>query len=70
LNRTSEGKRGSSVCGLIEAAENAWLAWAHDFDLYRSIAATFQTLLGASFVANSAAQASGAALTTASAEIK
>jgi uncharacterized protein with beta-barrel porin domain len=69
LNRTSEGKRGSSVCGLIEA-ENAWLAWAHDFDPDRSIAATFQTLPGASFVANSAAQASGAALTTASAEIK
>ena len=34
------------------------LAWAHDFDPDRSIAATFQTLPGASFVVNGAAQAS------------
>ena len=32
-------------------------AWAHDFDPDRSIAATFQTLPGASFVVNGAAQA-------------
>jgi uncharacterized protein with beta-barrel porin domain len=46
------------------------LAWAHDFDPDRSIAATFQTLPGASFVVNGAAQASDSALTTASAEMK
>ncbi|HEX9468575.1 MAG TPA: autotransporter domain-containing protein, partial [Bradyrhizobium sp.] len=46
------------------------LAWAHDFNPDRSIAATFQTLPGASFVVNGAAQASDSALTTASAEMK
>jgi len=43
------------------------LAWAHDFDTDRSVAATFQTLPGASFVVNGAAQASDSVLTTASA---
>ena len=46
------------------------VAWAHDFDPDRNIAATFQALPGASFVVNGAAQASDSALTTASAEIK
>jgi uncharacterized protein with beta-barrel porin domain len=46
------------------------LGWAHDFDPDRSIAATFQTLPGASFTVNGAAQASEAALTTVSAELK
>jgi outer membrane autotransporter protein len=46
------------------------LAWAHDYDPNRSIAATFQTLPGASFVVRGAAQASDSALTTASAELK
>jgi uncharacterized protein with beta-barrel porin domain len=46
------------------------VAWAYDFDPDRSIAATFQTLPGASFVVNGAAQASSSALTTASAEMK
>jgi uncharacterized protein with beta-barrel porin domain len=46
------------------------LAWAHDFNPDRNIAATFQTLPGASFVVNGAAQAHDAALTTASAEMK
>src|ERR1700730_12060041 len=45
-------------------------AWAHDFNSDRNIAATFQTLPGASFVVNGAAQAHDAALTTASAEMK
>ena len=45
-------------------------AWAHDYDPDRSIAATFQSLPGASFVVNGAAQASDSALTTASAEMK
>jgi autotransporter-associated beta strand protein len=46
------------------------LAWAHDFDPDRTIAATFQALPGASFVVNGAAQAHDSALTTASAELK
>ena len=46
------------------------LAWAHDFDPNRSIAATFQSLPGASFVVNGAAQTSNSALTTASIEHK
>ena len=45
-------------------------AWAHDFNTDRNIAATFQTLPGASFVVNGAAQAHDAALFTASAEMK
>jgi uncharacterized protein with beta-barrel porin domain len=45
-------------------------AWAHDFQTNRSIAATFQSLPGASFVVNGAAPAHDAALTTASAEMK
>ncbi len=45
-------------------------AWAHDFNTDRSIAATFQTLPGASFVVNGAAQSADKALTTAAAEVK
>ncbi|WP_163158662.1 autotransporter outer membrane beta-barrel domain-containing protein [Bradyrhizobium uaiense] len=45
-------------------------AWAHDFNPDRSVAATFQTLPGASFVVSGAAQAADSALTTASAELK
>jgi uncharacterized protein with beta-barrel porin domain len=45
-------------------------AWAHDYDPSRSIGATFQTLPGASFVVNGAAQASDSVLTTASIEMK
>ena len=45
-------------------------AWAHDFNPDRNVAATFQTLPGASFVVNGAAIASDSALTTASAEMK
>jgi uncharacterized protein with beta-barrel porin domain len=45
-------------------------AWAYDFDTDRNISAVFQTLPGASFVVNGAAQAHDLALTTASAEIK
>ena len=44
------------------------LAWAHDYDPNRSIASTFQSLPGASFVVNGAAQASDSALVTASVE--
>ncbi|MGJ5205591.1 autotransporter domain-containing protein [Bradyrhizobium sp. HKCCYLR20261] len=45
------------------------LAWAHDFNPDRSVAATFQTLPGASFVVNGAAQARDSALTTTSIEM-
>jgi autotransporter-associated beta strand protein len=45
-------------------------AWAHDYNPDRSIAATFQTLPGASFVVGGAAQAGDAALTTAAIERK
>jgi autotransporter-associated beta strand protein len=45
-------------------------AWAHDFDPNRAVGATFQTLPGASFVVNGAAQASDSALVTGSAEVK
>jgi outer membrane autotransporter protein len=45
-------------------------AWAHDYDPGRSIAATFQTLPGASFVVNGAAQAADSALVTAGLEKK
>lgn len=44
-------------------------AWAHDFDVDRSVTATFQTLPGASFVVNGARPARDAALTTVSAEV-
>ena len=46
------------------------LAWAHDYNPDRGIAATFQTLPGASFVVNGARHAANSALTTASAEWK
>jgi uncharacterized protein with beta-barrel porin domain len=46
------------------------VAWAHDFNTDRNIGATFQTLPGASFVVNGAAQASDSALVTASVEKK
>ena len=46
------------------------LAWAHDYNPDRSIGATFQTLPGASFVVNGAAQAPDSALTTAAVEMK
>jgi T5SS/PEP-CTERM-associated repeat protein len=45
-------------------------AWAHDFNPHHFSAATVQTLPGASFVVNGAAQARDAALTTVSAEVK
>jgi uncharacterized protein with beta-barrel porin domain len=48
----------------------ARFAWAHDYDPDRSIATTFQTLPGSSFVVNGAAQARDSALTSAAAEMK
>ncbi|WP_245334878.1 autotransporter domain-containing protein [Bradyrhizobium mercantei] len=46
------------------------VAWAHDFNSNRTVGAVFQTLPGAAFVVNGAAQASDSALTTASLEMK
>ena len=46
------------------------LTWAHDYITDRAIGATFQTLPGASFVVNGAAQSADKALTTAAAELK
>jgi len=46
------------------------VAWAHDFNPDRGIAATFQTLPGAGFVVNGAAMASDSALVTAAVEKK
>ncbi|MDE2376784.1 autotransporter domain-containing protein [Bradyrhizobium sp.] len=46
------------------------LAWAHDFNPDRNVAATFLTLPGASFVVNGAAMATDAALVTAAIEKK
>ncbi|RZN22442.1 autotransporter domain-containing protein [Bradyrhizobium sp. Leo121] len=45
-------------------------AWAHDFNPDRAASAVFQTLPGAAFVVNGAAQAADSALTTASLEMK
>jgi autotransporter-associated beta strand protein len=45
-------------------------AWAHDFNTDRNVTALFQTLPGASFIVNGAAQAHDSALATASAEMK
>ena len=45
-------------------------AWAHDFNPDRSVNATFQTLPGAGFTVNGAAQSADKALTTASVELK
>ncbi|MCP3473883.1 autotransporter domain-containing protein [Bradyrhizobium sp. CCGUVB1N3] len=45
-------------------------AWAHDFNPDRAISATFQTLPGASFVVNGAAQAHDATLVTGATELK
>jgi uncharacterized protein with beta-barrel porin domain len=45
-------------------------AWAHDFNTDRNVTALFQTLPGAAFVVNGAAQAHDSALVSAAAEMK
>ncbi|WP_249779235.1 autotransporter outer membrane beta-barrel domain-containing protein [Bradyrhizobium sediminis] len=45
------------------------MAWAHDFNRDRNVAAVFQALPGSAFVVNGARPAADSALTTASAEI-
>jgi uncharacterized protein with beta-barrel porin domain len=46
------------------------LAWAHDFNTDRNVAAVFQALPGTAFIVNGARQAPNSALTTAAAEMK
>ena len=46
------------------------LAWAHDYYTDRNITPVFQSLPGAFFVVNGAAQEHNSALTTASAEMR
>jgi uncharacterized protein with beta-barrel porin domain len=46
------------------------VAWAHDFNTDRNVTALFQTLPGAAFVVNGAAQAHDSALVTGAAEMK
>ncbi|HEV2158179.1 autotransporter outer membrane beta-barrel domain-containing protein [Bradyrhizobium sp.] len=68
--RSELGLRSDKSFGMADgiATLRGRLAWAHDFNPDRSIGATFQALPGASFVVNGAAQATDAALVTASAE--
>jgi autotransporter-associated beta strand protein len=70
--RTELGFRTDKSYALTDAVLTlrARTAWAHDYTTDRNIAATFQTLPGASFVVNGAALAHDSALTTASAEVK
>ena len=71
-SRTELGLRGdksfATQDGIFTLRGRA--AWAHDFNPDRVIGATFQTLPGASFVVNGAAQAPDSALVTAAAEMK
>lgn len=72
-SRSEFGLRGDSARMLAETAIltlRGRLAWAHDFNTERSLAATFQTLPGASFVVFGAAQSPDKALATAAAELK
>ncbi|WP_426615974.1 autotransporter outer membrane beta-barrel domain-containing protein [Bradyrhizobium sp. McL0616] len=70
--RSELGLRGDKSFAMTDAnlTLRGRLAWAHNFNIERSIGATFQTLPGASFVVNGAQQASDAALTSVSAEWK
>ena len=70
--RSELGVRADTSRALGDAvlALRGRLAWAHDFNPDRNVAATFQTLPGASFVVNGATQASDSALTSASVEMK
>jgi uncharacterized protein with beta-barrel porin domain len=69
--RTELGVRGDKSFVLTNTVLTlrSRFAWAYDTNPDRSVAATFQTLPGASFVVNGASQAHNSALTTASAEI-
>ncbi|MBR1221827.1 autotransporter domain-containing protein [Bradyrhizobium sp. U87765 SZCCT0131] len=68
--RTELGVRADKSYALQDGLLNlrGRVAWVHDFSPDRSVTASFQGLPGASFVVNGAAQASEAALVTASVE--
>ncbi|MEW6641750.1 MAG: autotransporter domain-containing protein [Pseudomonadota bacterium] len=68
--RSELGLRADKAFALQDGLLNlrGRLAWVHDFNPDRALTASFQTLPGASFVVNGAAQASDAALVTASVE--
>jgi len=68
--RTELGIRADKAYALSDSilTLRGRLAWAHEFNPDRSLAATFQSVPGASFVVNGAAQASDAALVTTSIE--
>jgi uncharacterized protein with beta-barrel porin domain len=70
-SRSEPGVRTDKSFALNDAilALRGRAAWAHNFDTERSIAATFQSLPGASFVINGVAQARDAALVTVAAEM-
>ncbi|MET0219976.1 MAG: autotransporter outer membrane beta-barrel domain-containing protein [Tardiphaga sp.] len=70
--RTELGLRSDRSFAVVDAllTLRGRAAWAHDTNTERSIAATFQSLPGASFVVNGARPASDAALTTAAAELR
>jgi autotransporter-associated beta strand protein len=70
--RTELGLRADKVLGLTDGALmlRGRLAWAHDFNPNRSIAATFQALPDAGFVVHGAAQTADSALVTAAVEKK
>jgi uncharacterized protein with beta-barrel porin domain len=71
-SRSEFGLRGDKSFAMQDAilTLRGRAAWAHDFNADRSVAATFQTLPGASFVVNGAAQSQDAALVTGAAEMK
>jgi len=68
--RSELGVRADKAYALQDGLLNlrGRLAWVHDFSRDRSVTASFQGLAGSSFVVNGAAQASEAALVTASVE--
>ncbi|MCS3725675.1 outer membrane autotransporter protein [Bradyrhizobium betae] len=68
--RTELGIRTDRVLGLSDGVLTlrGRLAWGHDFNPNRTIAATFRALPDASFVVNGAAQSADSALLTAAIE--
>jgi len=70
-SRSELGFRTDKALGLANGVLTlrSRLAWAHDFNPDRSVAATVQALPGASVVVNGAAQARESALATVSADM-
>ena len=70
--RSELGLRGDKSFAMQDAVLTlrGRAAWAHDFNVDRSIAATFEALPASSFIVNGASQAPNSALASASAELK